>query len=277
MSGCRGRGPRARAEATSSANSAATAAGMLPSHARWISTMRADSAARRSRSLFECLVIFPRSRAVPGPGNARQSYDCSPDDASRAPGGRWRGVGRPCGVAAGTTYHRPMSRLELPGIHGGPLVADGAMGTALFAAGLPAGEAPEAWLLSEAGAAAIGGVHRGHVDAGARLVLTSSFGANPLRLAGSSSRAAATRSVAQPSWWRGRRGGRSDRRRKPRPHGRHARALRAARHRPSRTRTPMRRVPSPRLASTCSGSRRRSIPGRPGRRRRCPGGRAEVP
>jgi 5-methyltetrahydrofolate--homocysteine methyltransferase len=57
------------------------------------------------------------------------------------------------------------------------------MGTALFAAGLPVGEAPEAWLLTEAGAAAIGGVHRGHVDAGAGLVLTSSFGANPLRLA----------------------------------------------------------------------------------------------
>ncbi len=78
-----------------------------------------------------------------------------------------------------------MSRLELPGAHGRPLVADGAMGTALFAAGLPGGEAPEAWLLSETGAAAIGNVHRGHVDAGARLVLTSSFGANPLRLAGS--------------------------------------------------------------------------------------------
>ena len=78
-----------------------------------------------------------------------------------------------------------MTRLELPGTHGRPLVADGAMGTALFAAGLPAGEAPEAWLLSETGAAAIGSVHRGHVDAGARLVLTSSFGANPLRLAGS--------------------------------------------------------------------------------------------
>jgi 5-methyltetrahydrofolate--homocysteine methyltransferase len=79
-----------------------------------------------------------------------------------------------------------MPRLELPDIHGGPLVADGAMGTALFAAGLPAGESPEAWLLSEAGAAAIRGVHRGHVDAGARIVLTSSFGANPLRLVGSS-------------------------------------------------------------------------------------------
>ena len=79
-----------------------------------------------------------------------------------------------------------MSRLELPDTHDRPLVADGAMGTALFALGLPAGEAPEAWILGEAGAAAIGSVHRGHVEAGARLLLTSSFGANPLRLAGSS-------------------------------------------------------------------------------------------
>ena len=67
-----------------------------------------------------------------------------------------------------------------------PIVADGAMGTALFAAGMPAGEAPEAWLLTGPGAAAITEVHRGHVLAGARILLTSSFGANPLRLAGSS-------------------------------------------------------------------------------------------
>jgi 5-methyltetrahydrofolate--homocysteine methyltransferase len=66
-----------------------------------------------------------------------------------------------------------------------PIVADGAMGTALFSAGLPAGEAPEAWLLTDPGAAAITEVHRGHLRAGARIILTSSFGANPLRLAGS--------------------------------------------------------------------------------------------
>jgi len=66
-----------------------------------------------------------------------------------------------------------------------PIIADGAMGTALFGLGLPAGEAPEAWLLGDAGAAAVAAVHRGHVAAGARIVLTSSFGANALRLAGS--------------------------------------------------------------------------------------------
>ena len=78
-----------------------------------------------------------------------------------------------------------MPSLDLAATQKGPLVADGAMGTALFTAGLPAGVAPEAWLLTDDGAAAVAGVHAGHVRAGARLILTSSFGANPLRLAGS--------------------------------------------------------------------------------------------
>jgi 5-methyltetrahydrofolate--homocysteine methyltransferase len=66
-----------------------------------------------------------------------------------------------------------------------PIVADGAMGSALFAAGMPVGEAPEAWLLTPEGGAAIGSVHRGHVGAGSGLVLTCTFGANRLRLVGS--------------------------------------------------------------------------------------------
>jgi 5-methyltetrahydrofolate--homocysteine methyltransferase len=59
------------------------------------------------------------------------------------------------------------------------------MGTALFAAGMPVGEAPEAWLLTAEGGAAVTAVHAGHISAGAQLVLTSTFGANALRLAGS--------------------------------------------------------------------------------------------
>ncbi|MEI7744161.1 MAG: homocysteine S-methyltransferase family protein [Chloroflexota bacterium] len=66
-----------------------------------------------------------------------------------------------------------------------PLVADGAMGTMLFATGLPTGLPPEAWLLEPDGAAAIAAVHRAHVGGGAQLVLTSTFGANRLRLVGS--------------------------------------------------------------------------------------------
>src|SRR3954452_4991184 len=48
------------AAATSRANSAATGAGMLACHALWISAIRADSAARCSRSSLECFVMVPR-------------------------------------------------------------------------------------------------------------------------------------------------------------------------------------------------------------------------
>jgi 5-methyltetrahydrofolate--homocysteine methyltransferase len=59
------------------------------------------------------------------------------------------------------------------------------MGTALFGAGMPVGESPEAWLLTDAGAAAVGEIHRGHIRAGAQIILTSTFGGNALRLVGS--------------------------------------------------------------------------------------------
>jgi len=63
-----------------------------------------------------------------------------------------------------------------------PLIADGAMGTALFSGGMPVGEAPEAWLLTPEGAAAVQAVHKGHVAAGSGLILTSTFGANRIRI-----------------------------------------------------------------------------------------------
>jgi 5-methyltetrahydrofolate--homocysteine methyltransferase len=78
-----------------------------------------------------------------------------------------------------------VTTLPAPATLDRPLVADGAMGTMLFAHGLPAGEAPEAWLLTPEGAAAVAAIHGAHVAAGARIVLASTFGANPLRLAGS--------------------------------------------------------------------------------------------
>jgi methionine synthase I (cobalamin-dependent) len=80
--------------------------------------------------------------------------------------------------------HR-MPTLPAPSSLARPIVADGAMGTALFAAGMPVGEAPEAWLLTPEGVAAVQEVHCGHVAAGSRLILTSTFGANRLRLEGS--------------------------------------------------------------------------------------------
>ena len=61
------------------------------------------------------------------------------------------------------------------------LVADGAMGTNLFAAGLMTGDAPELWSLDHADR--IAAVHRGMVEAGADIILTNSFGANRYRLA----------------------------------------------------------------------------------------------
>ena len=65
----------------------------------------------------------------------------------------------------------------------GPVAADGAMGSALIALGLPPGMPPEAWLLTAEGAAAVGAVHASHVAAGARVILTATFGASPVRLA----------------------------------------------------------------------------------------------
>ena len=62
----------------------------------------------------------------------------------------------------------------------GYVVADGAMGTRLFAQGLVSGDAPERFNLQAPGR--IRDVHRSHLRAGADLVLTNSFGANRLRL-----------------------------------------------------------------------------------------------
>lgn len=54
-----------------------------------------------------------------------------------------------------------------------PLLLDGAMGTALLAAGLPPGALPEGWVLSRP--AAVRAVHAAHAAAGARLLLTCTF------------------------------------------------------------------------------------------------------
>ncbi|MCX7682743.1 MAG: homocysteine S-methyltransferase family protein [Anaerolineae bacterium] len=60
------------------------------------------------------------------------------------------------------------------------IVADGAMGTMLQAAGLPTGVSTEAWLLEHPDA--VMGVHRAYVEAGAELILTCTFGGNRVRL-----------------------------------------------------------------------------------------------
>ena len=63
---------------------------------------------------------------------------------------------------------------------GGPVLADGGMGTSLIARGAPAGSCLEALNLEDPADVTL--VHRGFVGAGARLIITNTFGANRLRL-----------------------------------------------------------------------------------------------
>lgn len=60
------------------------------------------------------------------------------------------------------------------------LIADGAMGTSLFARGLVSGDAPEFWNLTYP--ERVRDVHREFVDAGSDILLTNSFGGNAFRL-----------------------------------------------------------------------------------------------
>ena len=59
-------------------------------------------------------------------------------------------------------------------------LADGAMGTMLFASGLQFGDPPESWNLTQPDV--IRRIHRGYLDAGSRIVLTNTFGGNRLRM-----------------------------------------------------------------------------------------------
>jgi 5-methyltetrahydrofolate--homocysteine methyltransferase len=63
---------------------------------------------------------------------------------------------------------------------GGTILADGAMGTMLFAAGLQFGDPPETWNVAHPDV--VRRIHRGYLDAGSRIVMTNTFGGNRLRL-----------------------------------------------------------------------------------------------
>ncbi len=63
----------------------------------------------------------------------------------------------------------------------GPILADGAMGTNLFAEGLQFGDPPEVWNLSHP--EIVRRIHRGYIDAGSRILMTNTFGGNRKRLA----------------------------------------------------------------------------------------------
>jgi 5-methyltetrahydrofolate--homocysteine methyltransferase len=61
------------------------------------------------------------------------------------------------------------------------LVADGATGTQLQQAGLPAGIAPERWILENP--QAILNLHQSYLDAGSNIILTNTFGGTRIKLA----------------------------------------------------------------------------------------------
>jgi 5-methyltetrahydrofolate--homocysteine methyltransferase len=63
----------------------------------------------------------------------------------------------------------------------GPILADGAMGTMLFEAGLVSGDSPERWNVERPDV--IRGIHRAYREAGSRILLTNTFGGNRFRLA----------------------------------------------------------------------------------------------
>jgi 5-methyltetrahydrofolate--homocysteine methyltransferase len=63
---------------------------------------------------------------------------------------------------------------------GQPVIADGAMGTMLFAHGLPRGGSPELWNVEEP--ERIRAIHRAYIEAGAQIILTNTFGGSRLRL-----------------------------------------------------------------------------------------------
>jgi 5-methyltetrahydrofolate--homocysteine methyltransferase len=63
----------------------------------------------------------------------------------------------------------------------GPILADGAMGTMLFEAGLTSGDSPERWNVERPDA--VRAVHRAYRDAGSRVLLTNTFGGSRFRLA----------------------------------------------------------------------------------------------
>lgn len=63
---------------------------------------------------------------------------------------------------------------------GRPIVADGGMGTMLFSAGMPRGQAPERWNIEHPDV--VRGIHAAYIQAGAQIILTNTFGGNRIRL-----------------------------------------------------------------------------------------------
>ena len=62
----------------------------------------------------------------------------------------------------------------------GVVLADGAMGTMLFASGLEHGDSPELWNVEHPDR--VGAVHRAYLDAGSQIILSNTFGGTRYRL-----------------------------------------------------------------------------------------------
>ncbi len=62
----------------------------------------------------------------------------------------------------------------------GPILADGAMGTMLFEAGLQFGDPPEVWNLAHPDM--VRAIQRAYLEAGSQILLTNTFGGNRFRL-----------------------------------------------------------------------------------------------
>ena len=77
-----------------------------------------------------------------------------------------------------TSHRNARWRALLAG--GATILADGAMGTSLFAEGLQFGDPPEVWNLSHPDV--VRRIHRSYLDAGSQILMTNTFGGNRLRL-----------------------------------------------------------------------------------------------
>src|SRR5262249_11022532 len=75
---------------------------------------------------------------------------------------------------------RPMNSWDALLARPGVILADGAMGTMLFEAGLEFGDPPEAWNVEHP--ERVRAVHRAYLEAGSRILLTNTFGGSRFRL-----------------------------------------------------------------------------------------------
>ena len=111
--------------------------------------------------------------------------------AARDANGNGHATPRPTAEVDHTAFPDHATRLAVDGgaasakfrallARGGPIIADGAMGTMLFANGLQFGDPPEVWNLAHPDV--IRRIQRGYVEAGSQIVLTNTFGGNRARL-----------------------------------------------------------------------------------------------